>query len=632
MQDFIYKPLERFEGRGVVFGGQRGWARFIVDRQVSEGITLTNVRGGMREWRRLRLGIAAAVCLLGTAAGAQQVLPPKSSRPATAGHTEAAPSIDAYIHDAWTTLRRSMLDCATLRDPKVKTEPVLYLPKDFAEPPEVEALEKKCGVLVERLPVKIERLGQTVPETAGLLYLPNAYVVPGGRFNEMYGWDSYFIVLGLLTPPASEPADDSAKSNVELARGMVENFFFEIEHYGGLLNANRTYYLTRSQPPFLSSEIREVWAAEVAAGRKQQAQAWLERAYGYAVRDHALWTSEEHRAGDTGLARYYDFGEGPVPEMEDNSTYYADVIRWLLEHKEAQTNYLVEGPSMPGPADREKLTSASCDPAASAVCARAHVGIYWLTRDFYKGDRAMRESGFDPSFRFGPFSGSTHHYADVGLNSLLYKYETDLAWMAGQLGKAAEAKQWSAAAQARRAAMDKYFWNADKGMYFDYDFMAGKQSSYDYLTTFYPLWAGAASAEQARKVEGNLKLFEKPGGLAMSTYDSGVQWDLPYGWAPATWIAVDGMKEAGDLKDAAQVSQRFMATVRDNFACDHTIREKFNVVTGSSEAQVAVGYRQNVVGFGWTNAVYLRMEKLLERAGVTEGEEAQAHPVCAAAP
>jgi alpha,alpha-trehalase len=525
-----------------------------------------------------------------------------------------------------------MLDCATLRDPKVKTEPVLYLPQDFAEPPEVEALGKKCGVRVERLATKIERLGQDVVVPApGLLYLPNPYVVPGGRFNEMYGWDSYFIVLGLLTTPASDDEDPAKSGYVELARGMVENFFFEIEHYGGLLNANRTYYLTRSQPPFLSSEIREVWAAEIAAGRKQQAQAWLERAYGYAVRDHALWMSEEHRAGDTGLARYYDYGEGPVPEMEDNSTYYADVIRWLLEHKEAQTNDLVEGPSMPGPADREKLAAASCDLVASAVCARAHVGIYWLTRDFYEGDRAMRESGFDTTFRFGAFSGSTHHYAPVCLNSLLYKYERDLAWMAEQLGKAQEAKQWDAEARARQAAMDRYLWNADKGMYFDYDFVGGKQSSYDYLTTFYPLWAGAASAEQARKVEGNLRLFEKPGGLTMSTYDSGVQWDLPYGWAPATWLAVDGMKEAGDLRDAVQVSQRFMTTVRDNFACEHTIREKFNVMTGSSEAQVAVGYRQNVVGFGWTNAIYLKMEKLLERAAVTEGEEAQMHPVCTAA-
>ena len=370
----------------------------------------------------------------------------------------------------------------------------------------------------------------------------------------------------------------------------------------------------------------------MAAGRKQEAQAWMARAYGYAVRDHALWTSDAHRASDTGLARYFDFGEGPVAEMEDNSTYYQDVIRWLLEHKEAQSDYLVEGPSTPGPEDRAKLTEESCDPGASAVCARGHVGIYWLTKDFYKGDRAMRESGFDPSFRFGAFSGSTHHYAPVCLNSLLYKYEMDLVWMAGQLGKPAEAKQWSAEAQARRAAMDKYLWNADKGMYFDYDFVAGKQSGYPYLTTFYPLWAGAASADEAKKVEGHVGLFEKPGGLAMSTYDSGVQWDLPYGWAPVTWLAVDGMKEEGDLKDAVRVSQKFMATVRDNFACDHTIREKFNVVTGSSEAQVAVGYRQNAVGFGWTNGVYLRMERLLERAGVEEDAEAETHRACEAAP
>lgn len=105
---------------------------------------------------------------------------------------------------------------------------------------------------------------------------------------------------------------------------------------------------------------------------------------------------------------------------------------------------------------------------------------------------------------------------------------------------------------------------------------------------------------------------------------------MPYGWAPPTWLAVDGMREEGDLKDAVRVSGKFMATVRDNFACDHTIREKFNVVTGSSETQVAVGYRQNVVGFGWTNGVYLKMEKLLERAGVPEAADTETRGVCPA--
>ena len=114
---------------------------------------------------------------------------------------------------------------------------------------------------------------------SGLLYLPHPYVVPGGRFNEMYGWDSYFILLGLLTTPASKLAGDPGRSgHADLARGIVENFFYEIEHYGGVLNANRTYYFTRSQPPFLSSMIRGVYDAEVAAGQKPQAHAWLGRA------------------------------------------------------------------------------------------------------------------------------------------------------------------------------------------------------------------------------------------------------------------------------------------------------------------------------------------------------------------
>jgi alpha,alpha-trehalase len=472
--------------------------------------------------------------------------------------------IDTYINDAWSTLRRSMLECATLVDTKVTTKPILYLPQDFAEPPEVAALKQKCGINVERLPVKIERLGQKADlPSPGLLYLPHPYVVPGGRFNEMYGWDSYFIVLGLLE---SQRAD--------LARDMVENFFFEIEHYGGLLNANRTYYLTRSQPPFLSSEIREVWQADIAAGKKQEARAWLEQGYGFAVRDHALWTSEAHRAGNTSLARYFDFGEGPVAEMADDNAYYQNVIAWLLAHPGVHTDYLVDGPAHPGPSDREKLAAISCDPAASAVCAHAHAGTHWLGTDFYKGDRAMRESGFDPSFRFGVFDGSTHHYAPVCLNALLYKYERDLAWMAGQLGKPDDAKQWESAANARRAAINRYLWNPEKGRYFDYDFVAGKQSTYDYVTTFYPLWAGAATPEQARQVESHLGLFEKRGGVAMSTNESGVQWDLPYGWAPVTWLTVDGLQKEGDTSDAARVSREFMTTIRDNYTCDRTIHEK----------------------------------------------------------
>lgn len=548
--------------------------------------------------RFVRVFSALALALSAIPIAAQN--PPQQQIPPPPANTA---SIDAYIHQAWSTLTRSMSDCASLVDPKLKTEPVLYLPVDLPMPPEVQQMQQHCRVDVERLPVKITHFGQiklTDIKTPGLLYLPNPYIVPGGRFNEMYGWDSFFILRGLL--------DDG---RLDLARGMVENFFFEIEHYGGILNANRTYYFTRSQPPFLSSMIRAIYDAEVAAGQQPQADAWLKEAYGYAQRDHALWLSDIHKAGDTGLARYFDTGEGPVPEMADDSTYYQDVITWLLAHPDIHTDYLIDAGEHPDQAGLARLAAISCDPTGSPVCEKAHVGGYWLTADFYKGDRAMRESGFDTTFRWGPFSGSTQHYADVGLNALLFKYEQDLAWMAYRTGNAADAGQWTTMAAARRNAINHYLWNAEKRMYFDYNFTTGRQSSYVYLTTYYPLWAGAADATQQREVVASLQFFERPGGVAQSIYDTGVQWDLPYGWAPTNWIAVEGLLAAGAKDDALRVAREFSATVRNSYQHDHTIHEKYDVTNATSEFKVTAGYTQNVVGFGWTNGVYLDFEKLL---------------------
>ena len=525
-----------------------------------------------------------------------------------------ASTISDYIHKSWDTLSRSMTDCHSLVDPKLdRAASVLYLPADVPTPPEVAALKAQCNVDVEHLPKVVTSFGELkltdIPKP-GLLYLPNKYVVPGGRFNEMYGWDSYFIILGLLR-----------EGKVDLARGMVENFFYEIEHYGGILNANRTYYFTRSQPPFLSSMIRDVYAASSGdATQQRKSKQWLARAYEFAQRDHALWTSDIHRAGETGLARFYDIGKGPVPEQEDDSSYYPDVIRWLLAHPEEKTNYLVDGPEDPNAAQQAMLAKISCDPRTSHVCAHAHVDGHWLTADYYKGDRAMRESGFDPSFRFGPFDGSTHHYAPICLNSLLYKYERDLAWMATALHKPEDAAKWNAAAEARKTAINKYLWNAGKGMYFDYDYEKGEQASYNYISTFYPLWAGVSDSTQIAGVEKNLKLLEQPGGIAMSDTNSGVQWDLPFGWAPTSWIAIDGMVLSGDSEDAVRLSKKFSATIEDGFDHDKTIREKYNVVSGNANVEVATGYKTNVVGFGWTNAVYLEMQRVIANHGKADAK------------
>ena len=544
-------------------------------------------------------------------AGAARSQQPRADAPDNA-------KILAYIDSAWDNLSRSMTDCKSLIDPKVATAPILYLPAGMAVPPAVASVQKQCKIEVRNLPRKITHMGDVrvaeIPDE-GLLYLPNPYVVPGGRFNEMYGWDSYFIILGLVED-----------KRMDLARDMVENFFFEIENYGAILNANRTYYFTRSQPPFLTSMIREVYEHPTGKGLSK---AWLAKAYDYAQRDYALWSAPPHLAGDTGLARYYDIGEGPVPEMADDSNYYPDVIRWLLAHPEIHTDYLIDAPEDPTPAQAAELAKTSCDMTASKVCAHAHANGHRLSSDFYRGDRAMRESGFDPSFRFGPFSGSTNHYAPVCLNSLLYKYERDMARFATLLGRPAEVAQWNRRAAARRAAINKYLWNPTARMFYDYNFTTGQPSTYNYITVFYPLWASLASPQQASELKRHLSVFEHDGGLAMSDYDSGTQWDLPFGWAPTSWLAIKGLDQYGFTADSGRVSTKFSQTIRQNFEHDATIREKYNVVSGSANVEVATGYKSNVVGFGWTNGVYLEMNDLLthrNKKAVTPSRQKISHP------
>lgn len=509
----------------------------------------------------------------------------------------------AYIDQAWDTLTRSMDDCASLADPKLDGTPVLYLPAGVPQPDALTRAVQRCRVDVRTLPA-ITRLGELDASRLppGLLYLPQPYVVPGGRFNEMYGWDSYFIVLGLI-----------ADHREALARGMVENFLFEVEHYGAVLNANRTYYLTRSQPPFLTAMIRAVLDDPASFKDAGEASAWLARAYPLVLRDYATWTRPEHRAGDTGLARYFDFGAGPVPEMKDAS-YYRGVIAWALAHPEQDPGYLIAAPEHPDATQAAQLATRSCDVRASTICLQAWQDGHRLRADFYRGDRAMRESGFDTNFHFGPYAGLTHHYAPVDLNSLLYRYERDLHDFALRLGKVADAQRFEQAAAARKAAIDRYLWQPALGRYCDYDFVARRANPDPYLNTFYPLWAGVASAEQARAVQRQLALFERKGGLSMSTRPSGAQWDEPFGWAPTHWLAIAGLEAYGFHDDARRLAAKFAATVDRGLAADGTIREKYDMVTGSAQVKVTAGYSENVIGFGWTNGVYLKLQELLENA------------------
>ena len=277
--------------------------------------------------------------------------------PASEGHG-LKPILD-YISSGWDTLTRSMTECKSIVDPKIATAPVLYLPAGFIEPQSVKTLTASCNLRVEHLPTKIRRLGEIDTSNfnpPGLLYLPEKYVVPGGRFNEMYGWDSYFIIRGLLQA-----------GRVELARGMVDNFFFEVENYGAMLNANRTYYLTRSQPPFMSSMVVDVYEAMQKQASHQDAsadRAWLERAYTDLDKDYGMWTRDPHLAGDTGLSRYFDFGEGPPARpCKTRAAFTAkshSISSFILPSPLTTLSRRLAGRSRPSPARPIRCKFAMC--------------------------------------------------------------------------------------------------------------------------------------------------------------------------------------------------------------------------------------------------------------------------------
>ena len=480
-----------------------------------------------------------------------------------------------YIASGWTTLSRSSRDLPTAaKDPK--------LPRPAGSPWPVyvssrEDRERVAGEVAqvlsekERATIELRTLPGDVTSVRdhGLLYLPRPYVVPGGRFNEMYGWDSYFIQVGLLRD-----------SELRLARDMVDNFLYEIEHYGTILNANRTYFLTRSQPPFLTRMILGVYA-------KAPDRDWLKSTLPAIDAYYHFWTSGEHAVAGTGLSRYWDSGEGPAPEVisderdERGRTHY-DRVREFYRTQQVTDYDLAQY------YDRERDQ---------------------LTPLFYKGDRSMRESGFDPSNRFGPFSVDIIHYLPVCLNSLLYQMELDAAEISGVFGDRATADTWRARASARKDRVNQLMWDQQAGLYFDYNFQTKRRRVYEFATTFYPLWVGIADKDQAARVRANLSKFEAPGGILTSTQVTGSQWDAPFGWAPLQMIAVQGLRRYGFDEDADRVAGKFLSLVAKEFQEHGTIVEKYDVRRRESdvEAGIKFGYSANQVGFGWTNGVFLEL-------------------------
>lgn len=531
-----------------------------------------------------RLALVLLLLLVATPARA------KAQERATPAQLAAARE---YVRRGWRTLTRSERDLlSAAADPKFQSTLSaeqgvpprrLRWPVYVARGENLAAVRRRLRARMtaeDFARVELRRLHAGAAEaTPGLLYLPRPYVVPGGRFNEMYGWDSYFIQVGLLRD-----------GELELARDMAENFLYEVEHYGRVLNANRTYYLTRSQPPFLTRMVLGVY-------RRTRDRVWLRRAARAVEAYYDYWAApgSAHLTRETGLSRYYDSGEGPAPEVvaderdAEGRTHYERVKEFYRTERVA--DYEV---------------ARFYDRAADR-----------LTPEFYKGDRSMRESGFDPSNRFGPFGADVVSYNPVCLNSLLYVYERDAAEIMRELGRAGAAGRWERLAAERRERVNRLMWDERDGLYYDYNFEKRAARRYPFVTTFYPLWAGIATPEQARRVASNLRLFERAGGLRTSTVRTGSQWDAPYGWAPMQLIAVEGLRAYGFHAEADRVSVNFLSLVLREFAEHNTIVEKYDVErrTSSLGDGLRFGYASNEIGFGWTNAAFTELYAQLPPAG-----------------
>ncbi len=508
---------------------------------------------------------------------------PGSTREVPSFKAAAEPGLPAsraelvrYIDHTWATLTRSLADL-----PRAAEDPKLDPPANGRWPvyvSEKETLDEIAARLKEELGEKdLARLElRRLPATRGagfahgLLYLPRPYVVPGGRFNEMYGWDSYFIVVGLLR-----------SGEVALGRDMVDNFVYEIEHYGMVLNANRTYYLTRSQPPLLTPMVLGVY-------RASRDQAWLRSVLPALHAYHAIWTRPPHLVPEVGLSRYHDSGEGPAPEVvvsevDDEGRSHYDRVRQHFREL----------------AERGEDIARFYDTATNE-----------LSEAFYDADRAMRESGFDPSGRFGPVGAETLEVIPVCLNALLYGMERDLGEIHEILGDVEEAAAWRERAKTRRRAVDRYLWDGERGLYLDYDLRRKARRDYLFATTFYPLWVGLATPDQAQRlVAAALPPLEAACGLRTSNVVSGAQWDAPYGWAPMQLIAVDGLRRYGFEASARRLALRFIDLVASDLAEHGTIVEKYDVEQCRSDLGdgLRFGYTSNEAGFGWTNGVVLEL-------------------------
>jgi len=395
-----------------------------------------------------------------------------------------------------------------------------------------------------------------------LINLPHPYIVPGGRFREIYYWDSYFTMLGL-----------KISGRWDLIENMINNFAWLIDQYGYIPNGNRTYYLGRSQPPFFACMVNLL-------SKEKPGENILVKYLSHLQKEYDFWMkgSKEITVQNPSLNR--------VVLMRDRN---------ILNHYWDEN----DTPRPESFKDDSKLAASAKD-----------------TNKTYRHLRAAAESGWDFSSRWFKNKNdfATIHTTDiipVDLNCLLVNLEKTIANAFRLSGDLLMDEKFQTLAYRRIQAIQTHCWNEKEGFYFDYDYIENRQKDSFTAAAVAPLFFQIATKEQAAKVAENIEeKFLSPGGLITTTESTNQQWDAPNGWPPLQWMAIKGLDNYGHVKLAKDIANRWMKLNKRVYENTGKMMEKYNVVDTALTAGGGEYPAQD--GFGWTNGVYLDLEKWME--------------------
>ena len=388
-----------------------------------------------------------------------------------------------------------------------------------------------------------------LPHTA--IILPYPYTSPSidEHFSALYYWDTYFTNVGLLL-----------SDKLEYAKNNAQNIAFMIEKYGYMPNGNRTVFIGRSQPPFFSMMVYDIYD-------RTKDKVWLKEMYGSIAREYAFWQTE--RTTETGL-----------------NTYAPDISALSEERIYQLADSMLRRTSADPPSDKKQV----CQYAASIL--------------------SLLESGWDCTSRFGL---RPTKYNWVELNALLYAIEDNMAFFAKELCLSQDNLIWSERKELRCKLINEYLYDETAGMFCDYDFEFNKKSSIFSVASFYPLFVGLATDEQAKNTRHNLFRIEQEYGISASepikeTMD--LQWDYPHGWACLNYIVVNSLLRYGYDDDAYRIAKKYVNLLERNFDSTGGIWEKYDVVTGEPSISKENATKHTMMG--WTAGVYVYFKKALK--------------------